>query len=97
MAVSLYFLFTVYCPYKYITQKICDEAVNHSLAAIKLISDEFVTSKMIKKPFTISFGDENLLYFNEDSGDTVFNYNEMGITNIDVDNIKCDDNFDEIL
>ena len=52
---------------------------------------------MIKKPFTISFGDENLLHFNEDSGDTVFNYNEMGITNIDVDNIKCDDNFDEIL
>ena len=34
LAVSLYFSFTVYCPYKYITQEMCDEAVNDSLAAL---------------------------------------------------------------
>ena len=41
------------------------------------------------------YADENLLYFNEDSGDTVFNYNEMGIVNIDLNNIDLDNNFDE--
>ena len=49
LAVSLYFPFIVYCPYKYITQEMCDEAANDSLAALKLIPDWFVTSKMIKK------------------------------------------------
>ena len=33
----------------YITQRICDEAVDDSLAAMKLIPYWFVTSKMIKK------------------------------------------------
>ena len=34
-------------------------------------------------------------YFNEDSGDAVFNYNEVGIVNIDLNNINRDYNFDE--
>ena len=33
------------CPYKYVTQEICDEAVNDSLATLKLIPDWFVKSK----------------------------------------------------
>ena len=37
----------VYCPDKYKTQKLCDEAVNDSLAASKLIPDWFVTSELI--------------------------------------------------
>ena len=36
-----------------------------------------------------------MLYFNVDSGDAVFNYNEIGIVNIDLNNISLDDNFDE--
>ena len=31
------------------------------------------------------------LYFNEDSGNVVFSCNEMGILNIDLNNIKLDD------
>ena len=42
----------VYCLDKYVTQKICDEAVDGSLATLKLITDCFVTNKMIKKLFT---------------------------------------------
>ena len=34
----------VYCPDKYITQKICDEAVANSLATLKPICNWFVTS-----------------------------------------------------
>ena len=69
LAVSLYFPFIVYCLYKYITQEMCDEIVNDSLAALKLIRDWFVTSKMIKRLFTAVYADENILYFNQDSGD----------------------------
>ena len=42
----------VYCSNKYIAQRMCDEAVDDSLAALKIIPDWFVTSKMIKKLYT---------------------------------------------
>ena len=54
----------------------CDEAVNESIATLKLVPDWFVTSTIIKE-----FADENILYFNEDSGNAVLNFNEMGILN----------------
>ena len=38
---------------------------------------------------------ENMLYFNEDSDKVVFDCNEMGILNIDVNNINLDNNLDE--
>ena len=41
------------------------------------------------------YADKNILYFNEDSGNVVFNCNEMGILNIDLDNINLDNNFDK--
>ena len=95
LVVSLYFPFIVYCPYKYITQEICDETCDDSLAAQDLIPDWSVTSKMIKKLFTALYADENILFFNEDSGNAVFNSNELGIVNIDLNKISLDDNFDE--
>ena len=73
----------------------CGEAANNSLAALKLILDWFVLSKIIKNLFTDLYADQNILYFNKDSGDAVFNYNEMGIFNIDLNNISLDESFDE--
>ena len=61
----------------------CDKAVVDSLATLKFISDWFVTSKMIEKLFTSLYGDKNIFYFEEDSG------------NIDLNNINLDNNFDE--
>ena len=55
----------------------------------------FFTSKVIKKFFTALYADENVLYLNEDSGDAVFSYNEMGINYIDLNNSNLDNNFDE--
>ena len=87
---------TVYCPDKYITQKMCDEIADHSLAALKLIPDWFVASKMIKTLFTALYADENILYCNEDSSNVVFNCNEMGILNIDLNNnSNLHNNFDK--
>ena len=54
----------VCCPNKYITQKMCDEAVDDSLAALKL-PDWFLTS------FSPLYADENTLYFGENSGNAV--------------------------
>ena len=85
----------LYCPNKYITQRMCDKAVDESLAALELIPDWFVTSKMINKFFTALYADENILYFNEDSGNVVFSFNEMDIFNLDLSNINLDNNFDK--
>ena len=41
------------------------------------------------------YPDENILYFDEDSGNVVFNCNGMGILNIDLNNINLDNHFDE--
>ena len=50
---------------------------------------------MIEKLFTALYADGNILYFNEDSDDAVFNYNEIGNANIDLNNINLVDNFEE--
>ena len=62
---------------------------------MKLILNWFVTGKMIKEPFTALYADESILYFNENSGNTVFSCNEMSILNIDLNNIYLDNTFDE--
>ena len=72
-----------------------EKAINESIATQKLIPDWSVTSKMIKKLFTALYADENILYFDEGSGDVVFKCNEMGILNIDLNNVSLDNSFDE--
>ena len=81
----------VCCPDKYKTQRMCDKAVDDCLAALKFISEWFVTSKRIKIFFTALHADDNILYFNEDSDNAVFSCNEMGILNINLNNINLDD------
>ena len=46
------YFFNLYCPDKYINQKMCDETAHDCLAALKLVADWFVTSEMIKKLFS---------------------------------------------
>ena len=51
---------------------------------------------MIKKLFTALYPDVNIPYFDKDFGNVVFNCNEIGILNIDLNCINLDDNnFDE--
>ena len=73
----------------------CDESVDDSLAALKLIPDWFVISKMIQKLYTALYTGENILYFNEDSGNIIFSCDEMDILNIYLNNINIDNNFGE--
>ena len=78
----------VYCPNKYKTQKICDEAVDECLRAVKFVPDWFVTNKKIKKLLTALYADYNIFYFKEDLGDVIFSCNEMGILSVNLDDIN---------
>ena len=63
---------------------------NDGLATLKFIPDLFVTSKTVKKLLPTLYVDDNVLYFNEDSVKVIFSCNEMGILNIDLNNINLD-------
>ena len=74
----------------------CDKAADDCLAALKFVPDWFVRSKLIKILFTALYADENIPYFNEDSGNVVYICNEMGILKIDLNIIYLvDTNYDE--
>ena len=72
-----------------------DEAVDDSLAALRLISNWSVTSKIIKTLYTALYADDGLLFFDEYSGDVTFSYNEMDILSVSLNNINLDNNFNE--
>ena len=55
----------------------CNKSVDDFLPALKFLPDWFVTNKMTKKLITALYADDNILYFNEDSGNVVFSCNEM--------------------
>ena len=60
----------------------CDEAVNDSLAALKLIHDWFVASNMIKKLCAALYTYDGLLFFDEDSDDVTFYCKERCIFSV---------------
>ena len=84
---------TVSSPDKYITQKMCDEAVDGSLASLKFIIDWFLIRKMINELFTSFYANDGLLLFDEDSGDVTLFCDEMG--SVYHNNINLDKNFDK--
>ena len=70
----------------------CGKVVDDCLAALKFVPDWFITIKMIKKKlFTALYTDENIQYFNEDSGNVTFCCNEMGICRVNLNNINFED------
>ena len=70
----------------------CIKAVYGFLTALKFVFDWSVTSKTIKKLLlTALYGDDSVLYFNEESGDVASYYNEMSTCSIDFNNINLGD------
>lgn len=53
----------IYCPYRYKTQNMCDEAVEDCLAALKCIPDGFVTSKMFEKFHDVLLTSNDISFF----------------------------------
>ena len=64
--------------------------VDNLLSTLKFVSDWFVTSKMIKKLYNALFADDDILFFDEDSGNDTFSSDEIGILSAIVDNINTD-------
>ena len=62
----------VYYPDKYKTQRMCDEAADDCLAALKFIRDWFVSRKMLKKFDNALHSNDDILFFNEDFDKVTF-------------------------
>ena len=98
------FIFDFACDW-YKTQEICDKVVSkiylcwaadYFLPSLKFVPDCFVTSKIIKKPHNALFEDDDILFFDGDSGNVTFSNDEIDIISVDLNNINLDDiNFDE--
>ena len=50
---------------------------------------------MIKKLYNALYADDGPLFLDDDSGDTTFCCNEMGILSVNLNNINLDNIFDE--
>ena len=50
---------------------------------------------MIKNLYTASYADNVLLFFDENSGDTTFCCDEMGILSVNLNDINFNNNFNE--
>ena len=81
----------IYSSDRYKTQNSCDKDVDDFQAALKLIPDWCVVTKMIRKLVIALYGDDNIFYFNEDFSDVMFFCNEMGILSVDLNNINLND------
>ena len=62
----------LYCPNRYKTQKICSEAVDDFLGALKFIPDWFVTRKMLEKFHDAFFTNDDILFFDGDFSSHIF-------------------------
>ena len=65
-----------YCLDKCKTKKMCYKA------------DWFATSKIIKKLCNALFVDDDILFFEEDSGNSTFSSDEMSMISVDLNNIN---------
>ena len=74
----------------------CDKAVDNFLLALQFVANRFVISKMIKKLHNALFADDDIFFFDEDSGNVTIFSDEMGIRSVNNNNIDFDNvNFDE--
>ena len=80
------------CPDEYKAQRICDEAVDYCLAALKFIHDWYVTSKLLENFHHDFFSNNDIFLFNEDFIKVTFIANQMHILAADLHKINLDEN-----
>ena len=59
-------LLIVYCPEQYKTQRMCDEAVDDCLVALRFIFNQFITCKMLGKFDNALHANDDTLFYNKD-------------------------------
>ena len=82
----------VYWTNKYKTQRMCDEAVDNCLAALKFVSDWFVSSKMLEKFDNTLHAKDDILFCNEGLDKVTFIANQRHVLVVVLQN---DNNFYE--
>ena len=74
----------------------CDKAVDAFLPALKLVTDWFVKSKMIKRIDNAIFSNNYIIFVNEDANRVNFFSGEMVLFSVDHNKINLDvHDFDE--
>ena len=85
-----------YCPNKHKTQRMCNEAFDDCLAALKFIPDWFITSKMLEKSDSALLTNGDIVFFNEDFNKVSFIANQdLLVVDLDKINLDNDTNFDK--
>ena len=87
----------VYCSNRNKTQRMCDEAVDDCLEALKFVPDWFVTSKMLEKINNASLDHDDIFCFNKDFHKVTFITNQINVLAVYLNKINFgnDNNFDE--
>ena len=68
-----------------------DKTVDDFLPTLKFVPDRFVINKMIEKLYNALFADDNIFFFDKDSGNVTFSRNEIGVIWVDLNYINLDD------
>ena len=72
-------------------KKMCAKSVDNFLPTLKFVPDWFFKSKMIKKRYNALFSDDDILFFDGDSGNVTFSNDEMSILSVDLNIINLDE------
>ena len=80
----------IYCLDRYKAQDIRDKAIDDFLPTLGFVPDWFVT-RMIKRLDDALFSNDDLIFVNKNSNYLTFFSYEMGITSVDIIDIKHDD------
>ena len=81
-----------YCSEKYMTQKMCDKALEGCLWTWKFVADWFVSSKIIEILNNVVFSNNDIGFDYIDSDIVTFFSDDMEIYTIDLSNINLDGN-----
>ena len=68
-----------YCLHRHKTQELFNKTVDNVIPILEFVPDWFVTKNMIKNLYAAIFADDNILFFDEYSGNATFTTDEMGI------------------
>ena len=73
----------------------CDEAGNDPLSVLIFFLIGLLQVKLLKNFFNALYTYNNIIYFNDNSGNVTFSCNKMGILSIDLNNINFDNSYDD--
>ena len=80
----------IYCLDRHKAQDMHDKTIDDFLPTLGFVPDWFVT-RMIKRLDDALFSNDDLIFVNKDSNNLTFFSYEMGITSVDIIDIKHDD------